>query len=136
MKKTFVGLCSLVMLLIVGVVDADSGNAVASKREAHAREADLEAHRKATREAIRRAVRGDQASPKTVHEKTYQSIHHEQVGQYIGSWVRLETYYGRKIEGTLKRVQGDIIYVDEHVAQGSASYPINKTKISGLKVLK
>ena len=138
MKRFLVSVCSLFFLLSSGAkaVSADGGMNIADQRDAQGRSADEGARRQATRDAIRRAVRGGQVTPKTVHEKTYQSIRHEQLGQYIGSWVKLETYFGRKVEGTLKRVKGDTIYVDEHVAQGSASYPINKTKISGLKVLK
>lgn len=138
MKRFLVGMCSLFFLLGAGTkaVSADGDKKIVDNRDAQGRAADEEARRQATREAIQRAVRGGQTASKTVYEKTYQSIRHEQIGQYIGSWVRLETYFGRKVEGTLKRVKGDIIYIDEHVAQGSASYPINKTKISGLKVLK
>lgn len=138
MKRFLVSICSLFCLLGIGskAVSADGGKGIVDKQDAQVRTADEKALRQATRDAIRRAVRGGQVAQKAVHEKTYQSIPHEQLGQYIGSWVKLETYFGRKVEGTLKRVKGDTIYVDEHVALGSASYPINKTKISGLKVLK
>jgi len=92
-------------------------------------------HREATREAIRRSVVGD-SSPLKVVKKRYESVDHEEIDQYVGSWIKLETYFGRKVEGTLKSVKGDILYVDEHLGQGSASYPINKKKLSRLKVLR
>lgn len=90
--------------------------------------------RDATREAIRRAVKGT-SQDAVVAEKTYREVSPERIDQFIGSWVRLETYFGRKVEGTLKRVDDNMLYIDEHVGQGSAMYPIDKTKLSGLQVL-
>lgn len=138
MNRFLVSICSLIFLLGLGsvAVAVDDDKSVTDKRDTQGRTADEETRRKATREAIQRAVLGEQVRPKTVQEKTFQRIHHEQIGEYVGSWVKLETYYGRKVEGTLKRVSGNIIFIDEHIAQGSASYPIDKRKISGLKVLK
>lgn len=129
MKKLLIGVSSLIFLLIaVTAVGADGD-------ESTARSVSEEERYKATQEAIQRAVRGV-AATKTEYKKTYQSVHHEQIGQYVGSRVKLETYFGRKVEGVLRRVKGNMIYIDQHIAQGSASYPIDKRKVSGLKVLK
>ncbi len=93
-----------------------------------------EAARQATREAIRRAVLGGHQQERVV--KRYETISHTEIDEYVGSWVKLETYFGRKVEGTLQRVDGDKLYVDEHLERGSAIYPVDRQKLSKLKVLR
>ncbi|MDO6563248.1 hypothetical protein Q4488_07615 [Amphritea sp. 1_MG-2023] len=132
MKRLSIGLGSVLLLIVVAAY-AGNGSEISQGPEAGLSEAELQ--RKATREAIRRAVRGNEVDP-TIYEKRYESISHEEIEQYVGSWIKLETYFGRKVEGVLRKVQGNMLYVDEHVGQGSASYPINKTKLSKLKVLR
>lgn len=88
--------------------------------------------RRKTREAIERAVKGGQHS---VREKVYQSVDVSRIGEFIGHWVKLETYFGRKVHGTLKRIEGNTLYVDQYMEQGSAVYPIDKTKLARLQVL-
>nr|WP_320136685.1 hypothetical protein [uncultured Amphritea sp.] len=140
MKRLSFGLSSILLLVVVGAHAADDKRpAPAHKHQPQPQpqhQASEEARRReATREAIRRAVRGSNHDTVRI-EKRYQSISHEHIGQYVGSWVKLETYYGRKVEGVLRSVDGNILYIDEHVGRGSASYPINKTKLSGLQVLR
>ena len=92
-----------------------------------------EIRRQETRAAIRKAVLGSESEP--VRDKAYREVSPEQLDRFIGSWVKLQTYYGRKVAGTLERIDGDMLYVDEHTGQGRAIYPINRTKLSGLQVL-
>lgn len=88
--------------------------------------------RRRTREAIRRAVQGGQEA---MPEKSYQPVEVARINEFIGHWVRLETYFGRKVHGTLERIEGNMLYVDQHMQQGSAVYPIDKTKLARLQVL-
>ncbi|RTE66998.1 hypothetical protein EH243_05230 [Amphritea opalescens] len=138
MKRLSFGLSSILLLVVVGAHGADDKHPPPGHKAQHQpppKMSEEERRREATREAIRRAVRG--GSHDTVRvEKRYQSVSHEHIGQYVGSWVKLETYYGRKVEGVLRSVNGNMLYIDEHVGRGSASYPINKTKLSGLQVLR
>lgn len=120
------------MLLAVFAACAGSDQAATT---AGAAAKDNASQREVTREAIRRSVLGD-SNPLSVAKRRYESVSHEEIDQYVGSWIKLETYFGRKVEGTLKSVSGDILYVDEHLGRGSASYPINKKKLSRLKVLR
>lgn len=139
MKRLSIGLGSVLLLTVVGAHAGDDQQAI----EADTFQTDIsqvemteEARRREiTQEAIRRAVRGNMTDS-TVFEKRYESIGHEEVDQYIGSWVKLETYFGRHVEGVLRSVKGNTLYIDEYVDRGSARYPIDKTKLSRLKVLR
>lgn len=138
MKRLSVGLGSVMLLVIFAAYGGDdkkAATAQAGKAGAGAAVNSNASGRDATREAIRRSVLGE-SNPQTVPKKRYEPVGRDEIDQYVGSWVKLETYFGRKVEGTLRRVNGDILYIDEHLGQGSASYPINKTKLSGLKVLR
>ncbi|WP_299201969.1 hypothetical protein [uncultured Amphritea sp.] len=138
MKRLSIGLGSVFLLMVIAVYagnDNVTGRTEHSESGTSAAMSKEDAHRQATREAIQRAVLGGHTQQELV-EKRYESVSHEEIAAYVGSWVKLETYFGRKVEGTLKSVDGDILYIDEHLGQGSASYPIDKTKLSGLKVLR
>lgn len=93
---------------------------------------EAEQRREKTRAALRRAIIVQQAP---VEEKSYKPVNVTEVGLHLGRWVKLVTYYGRKVEGTLQRVEGKMLYVDQHLEQGSALYPIDKTKLAKLEVL-
>ena len=93
---------------------------------------DEDEQRRKTREAIRRAVQGGQSAEQ---EKVYQSVPVARIGEFVGHWVKLETYFGRKVHGTLERIEGNVLYVDQYMEQGSAVYPIDKTKLARLEVL-
>ncbi|WP_432471834.1 hypothetical protein [Amphritea sp. HPY] len=67
--------------------------------------------------------------------KSYKSVSVDEVIKHVGRSIRLQTYYGRQVEGTLQRVEGKMLYVTQHLQQGSAVYPIDKTKLSELEVL-
>ncbi|MBN0986371.1 hypothetical protein [Amphritea pacifica] len=136
MKRLSIGLGSVVLLSVIAAYAGnDSGETATTAAEADTAVNNETSRREATREAIRRAVRGD-GLPQEKMEKRYQPVSHEEIDRYVGSWVKLETYFGRKVEGTLRSVNGNTLYIDEHLGQGSASYPIDKTKLSGLKVLR
>ncbi|WP_428035497.1 hypothetical protein [Amphritea sp.] len=138
MTRLSIGLSSFVLLVVMTAYAGDGSVAGDTERNESGSSAVMskeEARRQATREAIQRAVLGGHTQ-QALAEKRYESVSHEEISGYIGSWVKLETYFGRKVEGTLKSVDGNILYIDEHLGQGSASYPIDKTKLSGLKVLR
>ncbi|WP_417223474.1 hypothetical protein [Amphritea sp.] len=135
MKRLLIGLSSALLLVVIGGAYAGDDKQAMQVEPPKVKVTEEKLRREATREAIRRAVRGD-VTDAAVFEKRYESISHEEVDQYIGCWVKLETYFGRKVEGVLRRVKGDTLYIDEYVERGNATYPINKTKLSRLKVLR
>lgn len=93
---------------------------------------DEDEQRRRTREAIQRAVQGGHHAER---EKAYQPVEVVRITEFVGHWVRLETYFGRQVHGTLERIEGNMLYVDQHMQQGSAIYPIDKTKLARLEVL-
>jgi len=88
--------------------------------------------RQQTQALLRKAVKGDVKN--TPSEISFKAIAVAGLGQHVGSQIRLETYFGRRVEGTLQRIEGKMLYVTQHLEQGSAVYPIDKTKLSELEV--
>lgn len=89
-----------------------------------------EARRAAVRAAILRAV----GKPVEQYQAEFRPVAPADMDPHIGKRIRLETYFGRRIEGRLSRIENDVIYVKEYMAQGSAIYPVDRTKISELEI--
>ncbi len=93
----------------------------------------VEMRRARTQAVLNQAI----SQPQTVQSadpRSYQAAPVAQVETYVGKLVRLETYYGRHVEGTLVKIQGARLYIEQHLEQGRAVYPIDKTKVSDLQV--
>lgn len=67
-------------------------------------------------------------------EKTFQSTEFEQLKGYVGSAVRLRTFFGREMEGVLVEVGQDGISIQHQVEQGRATFPVARDKISEIQV--
>lgn len=67
-------------------------------------------------------------------EKTYKPTAVRQVHSYAGQKVKLRTYFGRKIEGTLVRVADGNLEVEQRVDRGVALFPIAADKVAELSV--
>lgn len=89
--------------------------------------------RQQTRALLRDAMKPSDQNSLAV--KSYKAVSIDEVGRHVGCSIRLQTYYGRHVEGTLQRIEGKMLYVTQHLQQGSAIYPIDKTKLSELEVL-
>lgn len=53
---------------------------------------------------------------------------------YVGHSVKLRTFFGRNIEGTLVEVTNGAISIRHQVEQGSATFPVSKDKIDLIEV--
>ena len=89
-----------------------------------------ESRKAAVRAAILKAVG---RSPET-YRPAFKAISAVDAAEFIGKRIRLETYFGRKIEGRLSRIDNDVLFVKEHLEQGSAIYPVARSKISEIEV--
>jgi hypothetical protein len=67
-------------------------------------------------------------------EKTYKPTSVQQVNGYAGQKVKLRTYFGRRIEGTLVRVAGGNLEVEQRLDRGVAIFPIAADKVAELLV--
>ncbi|ANG61449.1 hypothetical protein A8C75_02490 [Marinobacterium aestuarii] len=67
-------------------------------------------------------------------EKTYKPTAVQQVHGYAGQKVKLRTYFGRRIEGTLVRVAGGNLEVEQRLDRGVAIFPIAADKVAELSV--
>nr|WP_067286211.1 hypothetical protein [Marinobacterium profundum] len=67
-------------------------------------------------------------------EKTYKPTAVQQVHSYAGQKVKLRTYFGRRIEGTLVRVAGGNLEVEQRLDRGVAVFPIAADKVAELSV--
>ena len=93
---------------------------------------DVDARREKTRAAISNAMQVEAGEEQAV--RSFKPVSVADIDAFVGKRVRLETYYGSPVEGTLVKVQGKRLYVRRHVQNGSAIYPIDKTKVSDLEV--
>ena len=66
--------------------------------------------------------------------KTYQATSFEELSSYIGSPIRLKTFFGNDMEGTLLSVSTSAVSIQHHVEQGRASFPVSKDKIASIEV--
>ena len=90
---------------------------------------EVEARKAIVRAAILKAV----GRAPDVYERTFKVIAAVDADSYIGKRVKLETYFGRKVEGRLMQIEGDVLYVKEHLHQGSAIYPVAREKITQIE---
>ncbi len=67
-------------------------------------------------------------------EKTYKPTAVQQVHGYAGQKVKLRTYFGRRIEGTLVRVANGHLEVEQRLDRGVAVFPIAADKVAELSV--
>lgn len=67
-------------------------------------------------------------------EKTFKRTPVSQAHAYPGKPVRLRTYFGRQIEGTLVRVSNGTLEVEQRLDRGVAVFPISADKVSELSV--
>ncbi len=67
-------------------------------------------------------------------EKSYKPTAVQQVHGYTGQPVILRTYFGRRIEGTLVRVSGGSLEVEQRLDRGVAIFPIAADKVAELSV--
>ncbi|UTW10374.1 hypothetical protein [Marinobacterium rhizophilum] len=67
-------------------------------------------------------------------EKTYKPTALQQLHGYAGQKVKLRTYFGRRIEGTLVRVADGNLEVEQRLDRGVAVFPIATDKVAELSV--
>ena len=91
---------------------------------------DEEARRAEVRAAILKAV----GRSSEMYQPAFKTISASDAGDFIGKRIKLETYFGRRVEGKLSRIDGDVLYVKEYLEQGSAIYPVTRSKISEIEV--
>lgn len=109
-----------------GVTEGEQGNNSSQKLSPD------KLRRQQTQALLRNAMKG--AAQNTPSERSFKAVEVAEVGRHVGNRIRLETYFGRRVEGTLQRIEGKMLYVTQHLEQGSAVYPIDKTKLSELEV--
>ena len=66
--------------------------------------------------------------------KSYQATPFEELSSYVGSPIRLKTFFGNDMEGTLLSVSTSAVSIQHHVEQGRASFPVSKDKIASIEV--
>ena len=74
--------------------------------------------------------------PPAPPEKRFRRTEFEQLTQYVYAEIRIFTYYGNKIEGRLEAVEGDRLKILHRVGQGMAIYPVDRTKLDVIEVLR
>ena len=67
-------------------------------------------------------------------EKTFKETPVSQAYAYPGRPVKLRTYFGRRIEGTLVKVYNGTLEVEQRLDRGVAVFPIATDKIAELSV--
>lgn len=67
-------------------------------------------------------------------EKSFQVTAFDQLSGYVGSSVRLRTFFGREMEGVLVEAGQDGISIQHQVEQGRATFPVARDKISEIQV--
>ncbi len=66
--------------------------------------------------------------------KAYHITPYEQLSSYVGSPIRLRTFFGNDMEGVLLSVSPTSLNIQHHVEQGRASFPVSKEKIASVEV--
>lgn len=89
-----------------------------------------EARKAAVRAAILKAVG---KSPET-YQPAFRTVAVADVDGFIGKQIKLKTYFGRRVEGRLSRIENNVLYVKEYLEQGSAIYPIDRSKVSEVEI--
>jgi hypothetical protein len=69
-------------------------------------------------------------------EKAFRPTALQQVHRYAGQPVRLRTYFGRRIEGTLVRVADGNLEVEQRLDRGVAIFPIAADKVAEVSVFR
>ncbi|MFC6670120.1 hypothetical protein [Marinobacterium aestuariivivens] len=67
-------------------------------------------------------------------EKTYKPTAVTQAHAYSGQPVKLRTYFGRRIEGTLVKVHNGTLEVEQRMDRGVAIFPIATDKVAELSI--
>jgi hypothetical protein len=66
--------------------------------------------------------------------KTFLKTPVDGLSHYVGSAVKLRTFFGRDLEGTLVGVTSDTISIKHQMEQGRATFPVAKDKIALIEV--
>lgn len=74
--------------------------------------------------------------PPSPPEKRFRRTEFEQLTQYVYADIRIFTYYGNTIEGRLEAVEGDSLKILHRVGKGMAIYPVDRTKLDVIEVLR
>ncbi|MBA4503411.1 hypothetical protein [Marinobacterium marinum] len=87
---------------------------------------------KASIETVKPALVPEPQVTKTA--KRFRETPVAQLKRYIGAHVRIETYFGNRVEGRLKAVEADGVRVVQRLAQGVAEYPLEHDRIQKVEV--
>lgn len=133
------------MALFTSVAQAGSGTAVARSDEHDTAEADVSADMASQEESPEESmetiapasdpvVASQAAAPEAPAPKGYKQTGKAQLGNYLGARVRIFTYFGRDVSGTLVAVDDKGVRVSQRLAQGVAEYPLEYERIQQVEV--
>jgi hypothetical protein len=66
--------------------------------------------------------------------KMYVTTSVDDLSAYVGSEVKLRTFFGRKMQGVLVSVNSNAISIRHQVEQGRATFPVSKDKVAMIEV--
>ncbi|MBP0048216.1 hypothetical protein H9C73_05665 [Marinobacterium sp. AK62] len=133
------------MALFTSVAQAGSGTAVARTDESDTAETATETEMASQAETAAESVGSDAPANASAADsqaeaaaapapKGYKQTDKAQLGNYLGARVRIFTYFGRDVAGTLVAVDDKGIRVSQRMAQGVAEYPLEYERIQQVEV--
>ena len=74
--------------------------------------------------------------PEPTPEIKFRRTDFDDLQNYIYSDIRIFTYYGNRVEGRLEAVEGDNIKILHRVGKGLAIYPVDRSKLEVIEVMR